>query len=181
MIDNLLYEHCQKFLDDYDAEVSIAEAHGIMTGLLCIDESISFDQWQSEMQRTQMLNQCFEGEALECMVSLFDGIHATFTGGNYEFSPFLPDDEFQLFERAQALSEWCQGFLQGLGHADIKMSWPGNCREIIDDLIAISQLDPDSNEDDDEASFMELTEYVRVGVELIRVDLQAMYDQKKMH
>lgn len=181
MIDNLRYEDYQQMIGGGGAEFSVAEGHGIMTGMLCIDESISFDRWQNEIQRSQILNRRFDGQALKYMVSLFDRTGEMFAAGGFEFSPCLPDDESQVAERADALSKWCQGFLYGLGHANVKMSWPGECNEIINDLIAISRLDPDSDDGDDEISLVELIEYVRVAVELIRADLQVMYDQQKMH
>ena len=36
-----------------------------------------------------------------------------------EFTPFLPEDSAALAERAQALVEWCEGLLYGLGMAGV--------------------------------------------------------------
>ncbi|MGH8499321.1 MAG: UPF0149 family protein, partial [Methylococcales bacterium] len=74
-------------------------------------------------------------------------------------------------------------FLYGLGRAGVKISWPDPCKEIICDFIAISDVDPDSDEEDDndEDSLMELIEYIRVGVELIRIELQSLDNPRKVH
>jgi uncharacterized protein len=181
MAGSLLYEDYQQIIDEDGAEFSVAEAHGLMTGMLCVDQSASFDQWENEMRSTGILADYFNREALDCMTALFEGTRNKFADGGFEFSPCLPDDDYTIAERARALSEWCQGFLQGLGHANVKRFGPGQCTEVISDLIAISDVDPNSNDEDDEDSLMELIEYVRVGVELIRIELQAMYDPRKVH
>jgi uncharacterized protein len=180
MTDHASYENCQLMIDDAGAECSVAEAHGIMTGMLCVDQWLAFEQWQNEMKITELFADDLEGPALGCMTNLFDNTRANFADGDFEFSPCLPDDEIPLGQRAQALSEWCQGFLHGLGRADVSKSWPGQCNEVIRDLIAISEVDSEAAEDDED-SLMELVEYVRVGVELIRIELQQIYDAQKIH
>ncbi|MGR9107320.1 MAG: UPF0149 family protein [Gammaproteobacteria bacterium] len=181
MVGNFFYAECQQGFDNEGSGFSLAEAHGIMTAMLCVDESIQFEQWQSEMTGSGMPADAFDGRFLESLMDLFENTRATFVDDGFEFSPCLPEAEVPVGERARALGEWCQGFLHGLGHADIRASWPGQCREIIADLIAITRVDPDSDGEDDEESLMELTEYVRVAVELIRIDLKALYDPEKIN
>ena len=181
MIGNLFYGDYQQLIADDGAEISVAEAHGIMTGILCVDQTANFEQFQRELRESGIDGRGLNGRALDCMSTLFDDIRQKFDEGGFEFEPCLPDDDYAFEERTRALSDWCQGFLLGLGHADVKISWPGQCKEIIGDLIAISDVDPDSEEEDEEESLMELTEYVRVGVELIRVELQALHDPRKVH
>ena len=93
---------------------------------------------------------------------------------DFQFSPLLPDDDFSLNERLTSLSEWCQGFLYGLGNSKLSLKEEplGNTAEALDDLASISNVqlldEKDAgDEDDDEASYTELVEYIRVAVATI--------------
>jgi uncharacterized protein len=86
------------------------------------------------------------------------------------FEPMLPADDRPLPERADALVEWCRGFLGGFGlngpEAHGKVSDEG--REILRDLgnIAAAQLDF-GNEEEDEDALIEVHEFVRMGAMLL--------------
>jgi hypothetical protein len=80
----------------------------------------------------------------------------------------IPDDETALTLRALALQQWCQGYLYGLGLGERIKNWkalPKEFREWIEDITHISQLDENSVTDceEDEASFVDLSEYVRMA------------------
>lgn len=88
------------------------------------------------------------------------------------FALLLPDQEAPQGERLQSLADWCQSFLAGLaaglsrrGIASLA-EVPDEIREIVADFAAIAQLD---TEDDtaDEEDFVQLEEFVKVGVLLI--------------
>lgn len=94
------------------------------------------------------------------------------------FAPLLPDDDVLLSERLTALAAWCQSFLAGLAVGlsrrgiDELGSLPEEVQEIVQDMVAIAQLDTELAEEDAEADpetdFMELAEYVKVGTLLIQ-------------
>jgi uncharacterized protein YgfB (UPF0149 family) len=87
----------------------------------------------------------------------------------------LPDDDTPLAMRADALSQWCQGFLYGLGSgttgdpAEVSVE----AAEIIRDFTEITQVGVDADEqtEDNEVAFAEVLEFVRVGVQLLFVEL----------
>lgn len=93
------------------------------------------------------------------------------------FHPLLPDDDAAMSERADSLVEWCRGFLGGIGlagsaaHAELS----DEAREVLRDLatIASSQLDTGDDEED-EASYVEVLEFVRVGVLLLHAELSSL-------
>jgi len=99
----------------------------------------------------------------------------TLVGNDADFEPLLPDDEAPLIERADALSLWCQGFLYGLGSGS--MSDPGEvsieAREIIQDFTEITHVGVEAGDDNEasETAFAEVVEFVRVGVQLLFVEL----------
>lgn len=86
------------------------------------------------------------------------------------FEPLLPADDRPLSERADALVDWCRGFLGGfgLGGPDVHGRLSDEGREILRDLgtIASSSLDF-GNEDDDEDALIEVHEFVRMGAMLL--------------
>jgi len=83
------------------------------------------------------------------------------------FELSLPDDEQPLSERADALGQWCQGFLSGFGlygkHTDKTLS--KEAKEALADMNQIAQIVAGVEEDDgSENDLMEVEEYVRMVV-----------------
>jgi len=86
----------------------------------------------------------------------------------------LPDDDELLPERLDALSKWCRCYLSGLGQTGLSgdTALPADAAEAMRDVAAIALVDPECQEDeDDEASYVELVEFVRVATTLIQVEL----------
>ena len=100
---------------------------------------------------------------------------STLVGNDADFEPLLPDDESPLALRADALSQWCQGFLYGLGSGTT--SDPGKVSveagEIIRDFTEITHVgvDADEENEENEVAFAEVVEFVRVGVQLLFAEL----------
>jgi hypothetical protein len=92
------------------------------------------------------------------------------------FEPMLPEDDRPLSERADAMVDWCRGFLGGFGlagtSAHAKLS--EEAQEILRDLgtIAASSFDF-GNETEDEDSLIEVQEFVRVGAMLLHTECTA--------
>lgn len=86
------------------------------------------------------------------------------------FEPLVPSDDRPLPERADALVDWCRGFLGGfgLGGPDAHNRLSDEGKEILRDLgsIASSSLDF-GNEDEDEDALIEVHEFVRMGAMLL--------------
>jgi hypothetical protein len=106
-----------------------------------------------------------ESEAL--LLEIFQRLEKKLLANDLSFKPLLPDDEFALSERVEALSQWVRGFLEGvaLQVGPQLMAHGDEVREILQDLVEVSQLD--SNVDDDETAeseFLEVLEHVRMSV-----------------
>jgi uncharacterized protein YgfB (UPF0149 family) len=109
---------------------------------------------------------------------------------NVEFELMLPDEDESLEMRVEALGTWCQGFVYGLAVGGIKedSELPDDSKELIKDIIEISragyvaddeaELDAD---EDDEVAFMEVSEYVRMGILLIYEELQPLQSSQTVH
>ena len=87
-----------------------------------------------------------------------------------------------MTDRAQALGEWCQGFLMGLGYQHAAEGiWPGETREILEDILQISTIDPSDVSESDEGDYLELEEYLRASVQLIRGELEEVMRHARAH
>ena len=86
------------------------------------------------------------------------------------FEPLLPEDDRPLAERADAMAEWCRGFLGGFGlagtaaHAQLSEE----AQEVLRDLGTIAASSFDFGEqDEDEDALIEVQEFVRIGAMLL--------------
>ena len=161
---------------------SPAELHGVLCG------RISGGEHLSEEELLSIVAQFFEveRERIEDFGDLIPELYQFSLGqicsSGFEFVPLLPDDDFSLNERLASLGEWCQGFLFGLGHSGLSMETEltGDISDALRDLASISHvaaLEDDHSEEEDEVSYAELVEYVRVAVLLIHAELNATEDQ----
>jgi uncharacterized protein YgfB (UPF0149 family) len=156
-------------LGELHSSVPAAESHGCLCGALCVATDYSLERWLDELVSEDAAEDA-QG-SLAALRVLFDDTLRALRGDEMEFQLLLPDDEVALAERANALSQWCQGFLYGfgLGGAPKKEEMPPNVDEILRDIAQIGHATVDANEADEsqEDAYMEVTEYLRVGVQLI--------------
>jgi len=144
-----------------------AEIHGVVVGIGVADP---------ERFEIQDLVDLLGTEALADTESVNNFVAATLDSlyvDDMSFKLLLPDDEADMSERLTALAHWCQSFLEGYvvglkrrGIGEMG-GLPEEVKEIVQDMVAIAQLDPEHDEDDPEADFVELEEYVKVGTLLI--------------
>ena len=95
--------------------------------------------------------------------------------GDLSFELIIPDESNLIQDRAEALSIWCQGFVDGVSFLmtehDFKIDQDQKKEsfEIIEDFTQISTLDSHSisGKVDEELSLMELIEFVRLSVQMI--------------
>ena len=165
-----IYEPLDKSLQNVGALMNAAEAHGILSSFLCVAKLN--DKWLQHI----LGNATMDGLASECQQQLILVRNYTLeqlNSFNCEFTPLLPDDDISISERIQTLGGWCEGFLFGLGLADIDTNQlSDNIKEFINDLISISHIAPiDENSDSNENNYSQLVEYIRVGVITIYEEL----------
>lgn len=151
-----------------EAELSAAEAHGVATGMLCINEHTASDRWLSELFHNAV--PVGEEEKL-LLIRLFEETGKLLASDQFEFELFLPDDNTLLSEQVTALKNWCQGFLYGVGTACSDADWTGEASEILKDITEFTRLDTEAEGEDDEAAYIEITEYLKSAVLLLREEL----------
>ena len=166
--------------------------------LASLSKSASIDMKLSEAQRGICSQICFDNDYFEefvpldqsddgasvsvqigayrkALLKIIDENAKTLKDGDLDFELIIPDENYTIQERAEALSIWCQGFIDGvsflLSEQGLKIDQSENKEsfEIIEDFTQISTLDSHSiNEEvDEELALMELIEFVRLSVQMI--------------
>lgn len=169
------FTEVQRAVDATGATMTAAEGHGFMCGALCTSSHATFDRWLEEVVPEEA--RPLANEIEEPLRLLAVDTERSLSGDAMEFEPFLPDDDATLARRTVALSEWCQGFLYGFSSGAVRPAqWPQNVSEILRDITQISRVDTDVGEagEEDEQSYSDVVEYVRVGVQLIYDELQGL-------
>jgi hypothetical protein len=146
-----------------------AEVHGTLCGMLCMHENAD-PAAAVEGEREAGLSEPLAALRELTLERLFDS--------DAGFMPILPDDEdASLTERVRALARWCAGFVYGLasgGGLDLSQL-SDEVSEVVEDLTELSKavLMPDEAETEAaERDYAELVEYVRVGAQLVFLELR---------
>ncbi|MEF3193418.1 MAG: UPF0149 family protein [Halothiobacillaceae bacterium] len=162
------FERVDEALDDAAAQA--AEAHGVLTGMLCAAGMVDLADWWSSIRADE--SQVEPSEPVRELYAETVGSLADVTG---VFALMLPDDDASLEERAEALHDWCQGFLYGYGVAGGRApeKLPEEAAEILRDIHQFAQANFDlgENDEEDEQAYSDLVEYLRVGVLLLHETL----------
>jgi uncharacterized protein YgfB (UPF0149 family) len=167
------YDEFERVLRGARALPEAAEAHGTLAGALCSSRDYGLMEWLGEI----LPDDSPGSEALQSSVlqNVYNSMVLTLVGNDADFEPLLPDDEAPLSERADALSLWCQGFLYGLGSGTTPdpSTVSIEAGEIIRDLTDITHVgvEVDEQNEENEVAFAEVVEFVRVGVQLLFVEL----------
>jgi len=192
-VSGINYPLIQKALQRIDADFSPADLHGQLCGLFCADPDLTVERWLA-LSLPELVSACAEGDALarETAAQLrqfYEETDEAMQDRQLGFQLYLPSDDMPSSQGIDELSRWCEGFLLGLAMAGIKefKSLPGDLPELMHDLVEISRASSYGlgDEQDDQEAYMELVEYVRMGVLLARVELhhlhQAQEGQPSIH
>jgi uncharacterized protein len=177
------YEDLDEALSQVECLVATSEGHGMLCGLFCASSEPRAEVWlahvldePSETPEHQV--------ALGLLGDTYEATRAQLVGGAFEFTPLLPDDEIDLESRLEALGAWCAGFLAGLGMGELKsdQQFPPEIVEALRDFMEITKIQIDAgDEEDDERSYAEVVEYVRMGVMLVFEYLQGQRHSITLH
>lgn len=172
------YQTLTNIFEQYDADQGASEAHGIASGMLCVDIRADANYWLNELfQNPDTISDNNRNQLL----AWFEQIRTLLDGENeqFAFDLLLPDDE-DLPSQVIALRDWCRGFLFGVGYAaGSNAQWPGDCDEIMHDIVEFTKLDEDAGGEEDEGAFMEVHEYLRSAVLVIRDQLAEDEEQQQ--
>jgi uncharacterized protein YgfB (UPF0149 family) len=148
-----------------------SDLHGSLTGYLCAGGSAGAEEWPAALQLERDPNAVWRADTLR---QLYRDCRTQLDDPDLGFEPLLPEADVEVERRAEALVEWCRGFLGGVGlsgSASPRML-SADANEVLADLgrIAASRFDYE-NAEEDETALSEVLEFVRVGVLLLHTEL----------
>ena len=171
-------------LEEANAESGAAELHGILCGVICAGQRMNGKSWIEPVLASVGQNKPLTRENKTLLLDLYDSSCKQLQEFSFDFQVLLPEDTVSLKSRAIALSQWCAGFLNGLGIAGVRFDngQLKECQEALEDFVEIAKLDYESivANDDDEESYMQVVEYVRMAVLLVYTILTAKYNKAKV-
>lgn len=149
-----------------------AEVHGTLCGMLCMHEN-------ADPAAAVAVEGGRDAGLAEPLAALRELTLERLFDSEAGFMPILPgdDEDASLAERVRALARWCAGFVYGLasgGGLDLSCL-SDEVREVVEDLTELSRaaLTPDeAGTDAAERDYAELVEYVRVGAQLVFLELR---------
>lgn len=139
---------------------SPSELHGLLTGIICVTEVPSRDEWLQILSTIDVPK--VNEDALAMLAEEAEDIAHALSEDELDYLPLLPDDEHSLAERVLALSDWCVGVVLGFGLASGHIR--ADEQELIESLQDVASVEFDESDDDEEgeASYQELYEFVRL-------------------
>jgi yecA family protein len=163
----MAYPIMNDILHRYGSDLEAAQAHGIASAMLCVAVNAQVDPWLAEiLPDTEEVT----AEDRATLVQLFELTRKFLQPEqtSFDFDLLLPVDE-DLQEDVVALSLWCEGFLWGIGYTQSAGNWSGETQGILRDMVEFTKLDPDiAQTDDEEEAFMQIHQYLRAAVLIIR-------------
>lgn len=168
-IETLNYQELDESLQQLDTPCTAAEAHGLISGFLCITKTYSQscekfilgEEHGRQHKVGAMLHDIYQ-------LSLQD-----LQSEDFSFMLLLPVEQTDIRQRVEALGLWCQGFIMALKLAEIELE-TDETREAWSDLREIAEIDGSNlaAHQENENAYMEVVEHVRVSVMLIYQELQ---------
>lgn len=179
----LVYERIAQALVRAECDYSPAEVQGMACGLLVINQATNVTNWL-KLVLAGNSQDFYVQEARQLLRDLFAQTRQQMNSADMDFALFLPDTA-DLATQVTAMQTWCQGFGLGLAQAGIKalQTLPADSREWVEDVVNIG-ASGDMDLDDAEASetaYLELVEYLRVGVLMMNEEMQPLKAAPQVH
>jgi len=181
----------EELLYRIDAAMGAADAHGALCGMLCARGTIELSEWVDHVIGQQEQGNEMLHDVVHKLSELHQSTLEMMNDATGDFKLLLMDDDDPLSERVETLAAWCQGFIYGLAAGGIKegSELPEDTAELLKDMIEISRAGHDvddtgveeSDDNDDEEAYMEIEEYVRMGVLLVYEELQPLQSTQTIH
>ncbi len=169
------YEQINDALMRLHADMDSAESHGVLCGLLAVRDENTQSRWLAHCAPGVEMGDLLAQEAMDILQSVYNQVLEQIKSPDFVFQLLLPDDDSALSERVDAFAHWCQGFLMGVSLGGIvdTSKLPGELPEFIHDLLEFTHAsDFDADDLQDEQSWSELIEYVRMGVLLFHEEIR---------
>ena len=150
----------KKKIDEIEEISSQSELNGLLTGIVCVTEAPTRDEWLQILSTLDVPK--LDDSAIAVLSEEAEDIFHALSEDELDYLPMLPDDEHSLSERVRALADWCEGVVLGFGLASGQIR--AEEKELIESLqdVASVEFDESDNDEEGEASYQELYEFVRL-------------------
>lgn len=162
-----------KTLETLYLGVNASDLHGSLTGCLCAGACMGVEDWLDALQLD------FDDPGVtryEVLQRLYRSCRSQVEDSPVHITPLLPARTAPMPQRADALVEWCRGFLGGfgLGGATQRARLSSDASGILHDLgvIAASHFDYADNTEDEQA-LADVIDFVRTGCAFLRREISA--------
>ncbi len=171
------YDQIENALISVQSPYTPEDCHGMLCAMLIVNNSLRCNRWLDEICTLTQTDQTIVSKERDTLRSLYDHTRQELNDALLNFSLLIPEDDCSLGVRVAALKKWCDGFLFGLALAGVKdmSELPEDSFEVLQDIVTISQVTEEDEEDElNEVSYLDIIEYVRMGILLINEELQPM-------
>lgn len=146
--------------DEIEEISSPSELHGLLTGIVCVTEAPTRDEWLQILSTLDVPK--LDDAAIAVLTEEAEDIAHALSEDDLDYLPMLPDDQHALSDRVQALADWCEGVVLGFGLASGHIR--SDEQELIESLQDVASVEFEESDDDEEgeASYLELYEFVRL-------------------
>ncbi|MFC0178623.1 UPF0149 family protein [Thorsellia kenyensis] len=159
------YKDLSNLLNQLQFPMTVSEIHGLVLGLIIGEKN-------EEKRMTLLYELTNEGESFphelrEAIIGVSEYSIKGLLSEDSSFELLLPDNSYSVFDRLDALVEWVNHFLLGLGVTRVDIAtFDGDIKEIFSDFREITKLGYDLDDDEKElASDLEkVMEYVKISV-----------------
>ena len=161
-----IHDLAHKFVDN-DIAFTPPELHGFLTAHLNLDDNVNSQVWLDAAFKFLGVNS-LPVDIEEEIIDLYQSTCEQLADTDMSFYPYVLDEDENVEEKVTSLALWCQGYVVGYSNygAQLNIEMTNDTKEIILDLTKVSQMDPGKkhNENENEAFYMEILEYVRMSV-----------------
>lgn len=160
------------FLEAHQIPYEPSEIQGLCLGIICTGRQQSPSEWQVQIEKTLLgeeLSQLPQNCA-QLLQHLLAHSFQALTHPDFELELMLPDDTVPMNLRLKAISDWCKGFIYGLGLGNPEPAvWSQpNIKEALSDIAQIQSIDTESPDAEHaEKDYIELVEYLKIAAILI--------------
>lgn len=174
------YDDLDESLARCGASWNAAQAHGLLCARLTVDGAMSVTATIDQVLEDCDANDALRKESVDLLAALAASTLARFRERQSAFDPVLPDDAQSAEIRTRALADWSEAYLHGIVSGDGAQSETLRSRlaaepvaDIVRDLLQITRasVDPGTSDEEDEAAYAEIVEYVRVAAQLVYEEL----------
>ncbi|ARG96239.1 UPF0149 family protein [Legionella micdadei] len=169
------YQNFNNVISILDLPFSGSELHGMMCGYLCAGAASEGEAYLRALTSSKK-DKSTRAAAL-AIFEVYTISQQQLGNFDFGFELLLPSEEESLMDRAQAFSEWCEGFTQSMAISGINAEQfqEEESQEALQHLQEFAQLDYESLEvnEEDEKALMEVSEYARMAVLRLYGDLKS--------